>query len=88
MRKDVIANRFSQLRELSSDGVSSTLLAVDKDGSPVLINEILMSGLDEWSALKTLEDRASRYGDLSHSSLPNFVGYFTEELDDDAGLNG
>ncbi|MBT3275022.1 MAG: hypothetical protein HN368_17840 [Spirochaetales bacterium] len=86
MRKDVIANRFSQIRELASDGVSSTLLAVDTDGTAVVISEILMSGLNEWSALKTLEEKAKRYGEITHRTLPQFVGYFNEELDNDAGF--
>ena len=85
-KDDRIAERFSVIDVMLSGPLSYLIQAKADDGSSVFIRAVRMGALDDWSVVQSAEVRAEAYRQISHSSLPSFVGYFTEELEGDAAF--
>lgn len=81
-----IAERFTVVDVVPAGPTSYLVSAESDDGSPVFIRAVRMGGLSDWNAVQSAEERSKIYGQLRHSSLPAFVGYFTEELEGDAAF--
>ena len=83
---EILAGRFTVLQSLQRESITATLLAQDTDGRKVLLRELRMASLDNWSTVQKFEKRATQYQELQSGSLPECVGFFSDETRDDAAF--
>ena len=77
-----ILDRFTILDEFETDERWSAYLADDQGGGQALVLEFPIESLESWDTLNRLEKRAEHYAELSHGSLPDFIGYYSDDSSD------
>ena len=83
---DILAGRFTVLEVVQRESITSTLLAQDSDGRKVLLRELRMASLDDWSTVQKLEKRVALYQAFKPGALPQCIGLFSDETQSDAAF--
>jgi serine/threonine protein kinase len=83
---ELLAGRFTVLELVQQESITSTLLTQDSDGRDVLLRELRMASLDNWSTVQKLEKRVELYQAFERGALPECIGLFSDETRDDAAF--